>query len=52
MSKLKDIINMPYESLINLSKKENNEYLKAVVKYMTQSANIRIKSLLNSPIGE
>ena len=52
MSKLKDIINMPYESLINLSKKENNEYLKAVVKYMTQSANRRIKSLLNSPIGE
>ena len=43
---------MSYESLINLSKKENNEYLKAVVKYMTQSANRRIKSLLNSPIGE
>ena len=52
MSKLKDIINMPYESLVNLSKKENNEYLKAVVKYMTQSANRRIKTLLTTPIGE
>ena len=51
MSKLKDIINMPYESLINLSKKENTEYLKSAVKYLTQSANRRIKTLLSSPVG-
>ena len=51
MSKLKDIINMPYESLINLSKKENTEYLKSAVKYLTQSANRRIKTLLESPVG-
>lgn len=52
MSKIKDLINMPYESLVNLSKKENNEYFKAVVKYLSQSANRRIKTLLSTPIGE
>ena len=49
--KLKDIINMPYESLIELSKKENTDYLKSVLKYATKSANRRIKTLLDSPIG-
>lgn len=49
--KLKDIINMPYESLIELSKKGNTDYLKSVLKYATQSANRRIKTLLDSPIG-
>lgn len=50
-TKLKNIIDMPYESLIELSKKENIEYLKSTLKYASESANRRIKTLLNSPIG-
>lgn len=52
MSKLKDIINMPYERLIELTKKENIEYFKSVVKYLSEESNKRINTLLNSPIGK
>ena len=49
---LKDLINMDYETLMNLAKKENIGSFKAILEHMVNSANRRIKTLLNSPIGE
>lgn len=49
---LKDLINMPYESLINLSKKENINQFKSVLEHMAKASNRRISTLLKSPVGE
>lgn len=48
---LKDLINMDYESLINLSKKENLGQFKAVLEHMAKASNRRINTLLKSPVG-
>ena len=49
---LKDLINMDYETLINLAKKENINQFKSVLTTMINSANRRIRTLKKSPIGE
>lgn len=48
---LKDLINMDYESLMNLSKKENLDSFKSVLTHMVKGANRRINTLLKSPTG-
>lgn len=50
--KLKDLLNLSYETVVELTKKGNIDSFKSVVKYMAQSANRRINTLLKSPIGE
>lgn len=49
---LKDLINMDYDSLINLAKKENIDQFKSVLTHMAKSANRRIKTLEDNPIGK
>lgn len=48
---LKDLINMDYESLINLSKKENINMFKSVLEHMLKASNRRINTLLKSDVG-
>lgn len=49
---LKDLINMDYESLINLSKKENINMFKSVLEHMLKASNRRINTLLKSDVGK
>lgn len=48
---LKDLINMDYDTLMNLAKKENLDVFKSVLTHMAQASNRRIKTLEASPIG-
>lgn len=49
---VKNLINLDYNTIVQLSKKENIENLKSVVKSMANTANRRINTLLKDPIGE
>ena len=46
------LINMDYNTLVNLTKKENIDSLKSVVEQMTRVANRRINNLNKSEIGK
>ena len=49
---VKNLINMDYNTIVELSKRENIGSLKSVVTSMANTANRRINTLLKDPIGE
>lgn len=49
---VKNLINMDYNTIVELSKRENIGSLKSVVTSMANTANRRINTLLKDPIGQ
>lgn len=52
MAKIEDLINMDYNVFVNLTRKENIDELKKIIKQMANVANKRIWNLTKNPIGK
>lgn len=51
-SSIKDLINLDYDTLVTLQKKENRGNLESIVRQMITTANRRINKLTSEPVGE